>query len=121
MSLPPRNPLPDRLSPVELAPSPPRTLDSVEDPPWSAWDVLRIALVALFVIVVCSFAMMWFAMHRRAFSGTPMVDLARDPLVIIPAQFLAYIVLVIFMYQLVTREYHRPFLSTVRWLWPGGH
>jgi uncharacterized protein len=121
MSLPPRNPLPDRLSPVEVAPSPPRTVDSVEDPPWSAWDVLRIALVALFVIVVCSFAMMWFAMHRRAFPGTPMVDLARDPLVIIPAQFFAYIVLVIFMYQMVTREYHRPFLSTVRWLWPGGH
>lgn len=121
MSLPPENPLPDRLSAVEMAPPIPHARERGEDPPWSAWDVLRILFVALFVIVVCSFGMMWFAMHDRAFSGMPMVDLARDPLVIIPAQFFAYIVLVIFMYRMVTREYHQPFLRALRWLWPSGH
>ncbi len=113
--------MPERLAAIELAPLAPEAGERGEDPPWSAWDVLRIVFVALFVIVVCSFAMMWFATHDRAFSGMAIVDLARDPLVIIPAQFLAYIVLVIFMYQMVAREYRRPFLRTVRWQWPAGH
>jgi uncharacterized protein len=116
-------PVPEHES-VPLEPS--RTTDAIansgfaENPPWTGWDVLRIVFVAVFVIVLCSFAMMWFAMHDRAFGSRSMVELARDPLVIIPAQFVAYIVLVIFMYVMVTREYHRVFLETVRWRWPQG-
>jgi membrane protease YdiL (CAAX protease family) len=118
MLLPPEDSPASPLPAPEVTPAPPSNF--AENPPWSGWDVLRIVFVAVFVIVVCSFGMMWFAMHDRAFGSKSMVELARDPLVVIPAQFLAYVVVVIFMYMMVTREYHRRFLPTVRWHWPHG-
>ena len=44
----------------------------------------------------------------------------RDPLLIIPAQFAAYMVLVFFMYTVVRRAYGYKFLAAVRWNWPRG-
>lgn len=91
-----------------------------EDPPWTGWDVLRIVVVGVVVIAVFGIASLWIAAGTRIFRGIPPAQLARDPLLIIPAQFAAYMVLVFFMYAVVRRERGYRFLPAVRWSWPHG-
>ena len=95
------------VGPSEPAPS--------ENPPWSGWDVLRIVVVGVVAIAICSIGILTLALRRHHHTAA---DLERDPLLILPAQAIAYVVIVIFMYVLVTRERRKPFWSAVRWNFP---
>jgi uncharacterized protein len=88
-----------------------------ENPPWSGWDVLLIAVAELFCILVFSFGTFAIAIHLPAFRHVPAQDLARDPRVILPVQVAAYAVVVLFMYALVRHSYGRPFWPSVKWNW----
>jgi membrane protease YdiL (CAAX protease family) len=88
-----------------------------EDPPWSGWDVLGIALLTVLAIVVFLFATT-LAAQRLLFPRLPSVEVAKLPLVTVAAQFLAYLVVLVFMVLLVKRGQGRPFWSAVRWNWP---
>jgi membrane protease YdiL (CAAX protease family) len=90
----------------------------VENPPWSGWDVVRIVVVGVFAIALFSIASLWVGARSGLFRGMTAAELARDPLLIIPAQFAAYMVLVLFMYAVVRRERGYRFLPAVRWNWP---
>jgi len=95
----------------EAVPPPP-------DPAWDGWDILRltfITIVALFVGVftVLLIARVWVYPHRS------LGELARVPLVIVAGQSLAYLLILAYMYVLVTRERRRPdFLAAIHWNWP---
>lgn len=91
-----------------------------ENPAWSGWDVVRIAVVGVFLILVFGIGALWAAFYSGLFRGMPPGQLARDPLLIIPAQFAAYVLLVLFMYAVVRRERGYRFLPAVRWNWPHG-
>lgn len=91
-----------------------------EDPPWTGWDVLRITVVGIFVIALFGIASLWIASASGLFRGMAPAQLARDPLLIIPAQFAAYMVLVLFMYTVVRRGPGFRFLAALRWNWPQG-
>ena len=106
-------------SPPELQTEPPQLLNvqTGEDPPWTGWDVLRVAVVGLVAIVIVSLAVIWVAASLGLFQGIPPTKLARDPLLIVPAQFLAYVVIVIFMHRVATRRGQK-FLPSTRWSWP---
>jgi membrane protease YdiL (CAAX protease family) len=106
----PPNSLPDIPSPL---PAP-----RAENPPWTGWDVLRIVVVGVVVITVFGVAALWVGASSGLFRGMPPAQLARDPLLIIPAQFAAYMVLVFFMYAVVRRDRGYRFLPAVRWNWP---
>jgi len=71
-------------------------------------------------ILLLSVASLWVAASSGLFRGMPPTQLARNPLLIIPAQFAAYVVLVFFMYAVVRRERGYRFLPAVRWSWPQG-
>jgi len=98
--------------PIDLAPVAP------PDPAWDGWDILRlifITIVALFVGVftVLFLARVWVYPHRS------LGELARVPLVIVAGQSLAYLLILAYMYVLVTRERRRPdFLAAIHWNWP---
>ena len=98
--------------PIDLAPAPP------PDPAWNGWDILRltfITIAALFVGVftVLLIARVWMYPHRS------IGEIARVPLVIIAGQSLAYLLILAYMYVLVTRERRRPdFLAAIHWNWP---
>ncbi|MGE5206230.1 MAG: lysostaphin resistance A-like protein [Chlamydiota bacterium] len=111
----PPNSLPEISPPGVPSPPPP-----AENPPWTIGDVLVISVVALVAITIFSLAALWFGSHSALFRGMPARQLMRDPLLIIPAQFAAYMVLVLFMYLVVRRAYGYRFLATVRWNWPRG-
>ncbi len=98
--------------PAELVPA------ALPDPAWNGWDVLRLiflTIVALFVgmFTVLLIARWWFYPHTR------LGEIARVPLVVIAGQSLAYLLILGYMYVLVTRERRRPdFFAAIHWNWP---
>jgi len=94
----------------------PAALESAadENPVWNGWDVLRIAVIALATLSL--FGASALAVAAKVTSHWKSLgDLTRDALVIIPAQLLSYAIVFTFMYLVVTRVYHRPFWTAVRW------
>jgi len=77
--------------------------------------VVRIVVVGFVAIAVCSISIVFLALRRYHHSA---VELERDPLLILPAQAIAYVVIVIFMYFVVTKERKQKFWTAVRWNFP---
>jgi hypothetical protein len=113
------NPLqPEALPSDQAVPAPwppvPRIPD--ENPPWSLWDVLAIAVVSfgainLFGLTVSFAALHYFHLPLRAFEHNPRLQL--------PAELAGYLVTLAFMAALV-RSRGLPFWRTVRWRWAPG-
>lgn len=99
------------LEPAEAVPIPPP-----RDPVWNFWDVMMMAVIALAGMFLFG-TLIGVAM---SLAGKPIpTDMSPVMLrVILGAQFLSYIVLLLFMHHLVTRQYHRPFNEAVRWIAP---
>src|ERR1039458_9562757 len=93
----------------------PPVLDLRPDPAWNALDVLRLtilAIVALFVGVLTVLLIARFAIYPHS----TLARLTGVPLVIVSGQALAYLLVLAYMYILVTRERHRPdFLAAIHW------
>lgn len=123
------NPLPpETLSPLDQERAPQAvsaTLEAAaEELPWGLWDVVRIAVVAM--IAIGLFSMVAMAIALRGASNISPADLARNARVVIPAQFAAYLVVLAFMYYLVSSKRSHPDeraavdpLTAIRWNWPG--
>jgi len=99
--------------PAELVPVPP------PDPAWNGWDVLRLAFLTFVAVLVLSLlvapliARWWFYPHM------PFGRIVRMPLVVVAGQAVAYLLILAYMYILVTRERRRPdFLAAIHWNWP---
>lgn len=88
------------------------------DPAWNGWDVLRLiflTIIALFVGVLTTL----FIARWRFYPHTALGEVARIPLVVVAGQSLAYVLILAYMYFLVTRERRRPdFLAAIHWNWP---
>jgi membrane protease YdiL (CAAX protease family) len=107
------NPLPEAQPPLEMPPAP-----QPRDPVWSGWDVVMIVVVAILGIFIFGtlIGVVLMATHHRVPSASP--AMLR---VMLLAQFLSYIVVLLFMRELVVRHYHRRFAEAVRWQWPREH
>ncbi len=90
-----------------------------EDPPWTGWDVLALAVLTILAIFVFLFAGT-LAAQRLLFPHLPVTEVAKFPLVTVAAQFLAYLVLFAFMIVIVRRGGTRSFWAAIRWNWPIG-
>jgi uncharacterized protein len=90
---------------------------AAEDLPWGIWDVVRIAVVAIIAIGVFSIVAMGVAIANAGAVRASAADLARNPRVVVPAQFSAYLVVVVYM-MLLVRSRGRPFWPTIQWRWP---
>jgi len=88
------------------------------DPAWNGWDVLRLTCLT----IVALFAGMFIVLVIARFSIYPhrgLGEIARIPLVVVAGQSLAYLLVLGYMYFLVTRERCRPdFLAAIHWNWP---
>ena len=71
------SPQPGPLPPVRPLPE--------EDPPWSGWDVLGLAILTIISIIVFLFASTLVAQHLL-FARQPASDVAKYPLVTVTAQ-----------------------------------
>jgi len=88
------------------------------DPAWDGWDVLRLVFLTVVALFVGVFAVLGFA-RWKIYPHMPLGEIARVPLVVVAGQSLAYILILAYMYVLVTRERRRPdFLAAIHWNWP---
>ena len=85
-------------------------------PPWTGWDVLRMVVVA--VLSIFFFSILALEIAHTINPAAKTADLARNPLVVVPAQVEAYLVLLLFMYALMTNSYNRSFWNGVHWRFP---
>jgi uncharacterized protein len=107
----PRENEPVVIPPLEPVPAAPR------DPAWSGLDVFRLLIMALVAIVASVFAMLAFVpgatFKARALRLTALPELT------IVAQMLAYVLVLGYMYIVVTKERRSPrFWKTIHWNWP---
>jgi len=91
-----------------------------ENPQWSGWDVLQIAVLTfvtpfLFLVVVAT------AAQRFVYHGLPWLEIAQKPLLALISEFLAYIVVFLFMVVLIEGKYHAGFFDAIEWNWPGNN
>jgi uncharacterized protein len=102
---------------VLLAPATDAVSDAQRDPAWNGWDVLRILLmgaIALFVSMIVLLVIVPGATIRARANA-----LEAQPELQIVGQMAAYLVLLGYMYVLVTRERGRPrFWEAIHWTWP---
>jgi hypothetical protein len=118
------NPLPpEPLSadqPGLLQPPPLPTLPSArvpdENPPWTLWDVLAIAVVSFGSIMLFGLIVSFAALH---YLHLPLTAFEHNPRLQLPAELAGYLVTLAFMAALV-RSRGLPFWRTVRWRWTSG-
>jgi hypothetical protein len=88
------------------------------DPAWNGWDVVRLIVITILSLFIGVFAVLFIA-RWKVYPYMPLGEVARIPLVIVAGQSVAYLLILAYMYVLVTRERRRPdFLAAIHWNWP---
>jgi uncharacterized protein len=98
------------------SPLPPQPVPS-ENPVWSGWDVLQIALLTVASVVIF-LLLSAFAAQRVLYPRTAFVDVAQFPLITVAAQLLAYLLVLGFMVAVIKRVPGQKFWRELRWQWP---
>ena len=99
---------------IGLAPIAPAPVD----PAWNGLDVIRLTVIGIVSLFASVFAVLLIA-HWWIHPHPPLASLARIPLIAVAGQALSYLLLLAYMYVLVTRERRRPdFLAAIHWNWP---
>jgi hypothetical protein len=103
--------------PPELAPETPAP-KAGENPVWSGWDVLIIAVLTLGILFTVQLVTVVVARHF-AYPHRSWIEVAQKPVLALLAEFVAYIVVGLYMILLLEGKYHTRFWPAIRWNWPG--
>ena len=88
------------------------------DPAWNGWDVLRIVLLVVVAWIACTLTAIAVT-KLWIFPQSSFTKVALMPLVEIAGQIAMYLIVLGYMYILVTRERGRPdFLAAIHWNFP---
>jgi membrane protease YdiL (CAAX protease family) len=94
------------------APQPPG-----ENPPWSGWDVFRLALI-MFAVPYLLIPIAVFAAQKTIYHGLSFMDVAHKPWILLATQFGWYVVVAFYMVMFVEGTYRVRFWDAIRWNWP---
>jgi len=117
----PSNPIPELpqiidATPPLVTPPPPEPLPaSVENPGWTGWDVAALAVVTVAIIVFFSLTLA-LAEMLLWFPKLSFTEVAALPVVIVPAQIVAYAVVILIMQRIAGRSGNA--LAELHWNWP---
>ncbi len=95
----------------------PKTPRAGENPVWSGWDVLVIAILTLGVLVIAQLVTV-VAARRLIHPQQSWIALAQKPALVLLSELLAYIVVGLYMFLLLEGKYHTRFWPAIRWNWP---
>jgi membrane protease YdiL (CAAX protease family) len=117
VSVEPQEPLaPDPFAAASVAPGPTGP-PPVENPVWSGWDVLLIAVLTFATTFVLQLVMPVVAMWLW-YPHETWLQVAQKPILLLVAQFMVYAVVAACMVMLVEGKYHVAFWQAIRWNWP---
>jgi membrane protease YdiL (CAAX protease family) len=109
---------PDGVSTTRELLGAPAATDAARDPAWNVFDVIRLAVLTIVAIFAGVFGVLLIA-HFWIYPHSTIGHIARIPLVVVAGQGVAYLLVLAYMYVLVTRERGRPdFLAAIHWNWP---
>jgi membrane protease YdiL (CAAX protease family) len=121
------NSFPENPAPLETSPESSTTADAgplelavpvaPADPVWNGWDVLRIFVIG----IVCLFSSVLAMLVVVSGTGLKarMGRLSSAPELLVLAQMMSYLLLLGYMYVVVTRERRSPrFWKAIHWNWP---
>lgn len=97
--------------------SPPLQPVPPENPPWTGWDVLRIAFLAVFSLLACLF-IVTYAAHKWVYRSVPWIEVAQYPTLSVIGQLASYVLVLLFMYAAVRHQHDGSFWQAIRWNWP---
>jgi membrane protease YdiL (CAAX protease family) len=80
--------------------------------------VFFLFLAALVVVIVCSAFALVIAHHLSSLRHASTADLAENPLVLLPAQLVAYLLIFALLWRLFTRYFRIGFFRALLWRWP---
>jgi CAAX protease family protein len=95
----------------------PLPVPPVENPVWSGWDVLLIALLTIVTLVAVQLLTVIGA-QLLAFPHSSFTDGLQKPMLVVLAQFLSYVLVGACMIFLLQRRYRQPFWKSICWNWP---
>jgi uncharacterized protein len=113
---PPMPITPDPFGPVSPAPGPTAPLP-VENPVWSGWDVLLIAVLTFLTMLVLQMVVIVGALWL-VYPHSNLAAVAQKPILLLLSQFLIYAAVAACMVMLVEGKYHVAFWRAIRWNWP---
>ena len=118
----PDNPLTERLSPQPTPPFVPaaEVADQPvpgENPPWSGWEVIALAIITLVTMVLC-ILVVGYALRPYLGPNAAWSSVITTPEVIVCGQLLAYLLLFFLMYGLVRNHTDQSVFQALRWNWP---
>ena len=119
VSVEPQAPMPitpDPFVPVGLAPGP-TAPPPVENPVWSGWDVLLIAVLTFLTMLVLQMLVIVGALWL-VYPHSNLAAVAQKPILLLLSQFLIYAAVAACMVMLVEGKYHVAFWPAIRWNWP---
>ncbi|MGB7600727.1 MAG: type II CAAX endopeptidase family protein [Candidatus Sulfotelmatobacter sp.] len=103
--------------PLETPPKTPAP-KAGENPAWSGWDVLIIAVLTLGILFTVQLVTVVVARHF-AYPHRSWIEVAQKPVLALLAEFVAYMVVALYMILLLEGKYHTSFWTAIRWNWPG--
>jgi membrane protease YdiL (CAAX protease family) len=102
---------------VSASPAPVPTAHPIENPVWSGWDVLLIAVLTIATTFVLQLVMPVVAMWLW-YPHETWLQVAQKPILLLVSQFMIYAVVAACMVMLVEGKYHVAFWQAIRWNWP---
>jgi CAAX protease family protein len=119
----PPNPLSEPLITAGTTAPPPPTVDPSlsptvpENPPWTGWEVLALAVATFVAMVICILAV-GFALRPYVAPHQPWTAAMTRPEVIVGGQLFAYTLLFLLMYAMVRNHTDGDVFAALRWNWP---
>jgi CAAX protease family protein len=118
----PDNPIAEQLTSQPappFAPSPEVTGQAAraENPPWSGWEVVGLALITLVTMVLC-ILVVGYALRPYLAPHAEWSSVITMPEVIVCGQLLAYLLLFFLMYGLIRNHSDQSVFEALRWNWP---
>ena len=105
-------------SPLPAPPPLPTTAPPPEEnPSWGFWEVVGLAVITLIAMFGCVVGVAYFV-HRRFAPASPFFESLKRPETIVGGQLLAYFLVLLVMYAMVSAQTGGSFLDGVRWNWP---
>jgi hypothetical protein len=104
--------------PAELGtPAPAPQVTSGENPPWTGWDVLRLALI-MFVVPYLLIPGAVVIAQKTVYHNLNFMQVAQKPWIALCTQFGWYVVVAFYMVMFVEGTYRQRFWDAIRWNWP---
>ena len=114
---PPLENVPPAAALQSTAPAPPQSAPA-ENPVWGGWDVLFIATITIFIVMLVVPGIAVFLAKKFLYHGVPLTEIAQKPWLGLTAEFVGYLLLFIFMVMFIEGRYQVSFLQAIRWNWP---